>query len=154
MLEFRRRGTENISPNLMQCPELWAVAKDIIQELTFLARENCRVKSFFFDFENQHLLPAHSPGRGTRLKSLIILTNRAATESPIESQSPRCRAQFPSEPPPVLLSPVRVNRGISTAHRSPHVRFLGCSERDPFLLPICSAAHESGVASVSFPDHE
>jgi hypothetical protein len=57
--EFRRRGTENISPNLMQYPELWAVAKDIIQELTFLARENCRVKSFSSDFENQRLLPAH-----------------------------------------------------------------------------------------------
>jgi len=50
LLEFRRRGTENISPNLMQCPEPWAVAKDIIQELTFLARENCRVKSFFARF--------------------------------------------------------------------------------------------------------
>jgi len=34
----------------MQCPEPWAVAKDIIQELTFLARENCRVKSFFARF--------------------------------------------------------------------------------------------------------
>jgi len=53
--EFRRRGTENISPNLMQCPELWAVAKDIIQELTFLARENCTAKSFFTDMKKQPL---------------------------------------------------------------------------------------------------
>jgi len=40
---------------LMRCPELWAVAKDIIQELTFLARENCRAKSFFIDLKNQGL---------------------------------------------------------------------------------------------------
>jgi len=62
--EFRRRGTENISPNLMQYPELWAVAKDIIQELTFLARENCRAKSFFIGLKNQRLLclaPAPTP---------------------------------------------------------------------------------------------
>jgi len=62
--EFRRRGTENISPNLMQCPELWAVAKDIIQELTFLARENCRAKSFFIELKNRRLLrliPASTP---------------------------------------------------------------------------------------------
>src|SRR5437588_8616440 len=62
--EFRRRGTENISPNLMQYPELWAVAKDIIQELTFLARENCRAKSFFIGLKNQRFLclaPAPTP---------------------------------------------------------------------------------------------
>jgi len=35
---------------LVHCPEHEAMAKDIIKELTFLARENCRVKSFFARF--------------------------------------------------------------------------------------------------------
>src|SRR5205823_7510320 len=44
---FRRRGTKTSARILVHCPEHEAMAKDIIKELTFLARENCRVKSFF-----------------------------------------------------------------------------------------------------------
>ena len=131
------------------------MAKNIIQELTFLARKKFQLKRFL-PMKRRSGREAERTGKtDLSLKSLIILSDCAASDLGFRLQfASLARTEFLSEPRPVLLPAVCLDGKVPAAHRSSHLCFFRRSQCDPLVFSLRAAAHEFGAAGFSFEDHE